>query len=138
MKIVVLIARILLGLIFVFFGSNLLFHFLPNPPLPPGPVKDFMTVMFATHYIAVVGFFQVLGGLLLLINRYVPLGLIILAAELVNILTTHILVMGGQGLPIPIVVVILWLVVFWSVRSAFAGILQPKVIEPAVSRPFYN
>ena len=126
MKIVVMIARILLGLIFVFFGSNLLHPFLPTPPMPPGPVKDFMTVMFATHYIQIVGFFQLLGGLLLLFNRFVPLGLIILAAEIVNILTTHIFVMHGEGLfPMPIVVVLLWLLVFWRVRDSFAGVLAP-------------
>ncbi|SRR6266567_1496291 len=123
MKIVVLIARILLGAIFVFFGSNLLFHFLPNPPIPPGPLKDFDTVMFTTHFIEVVGFFQVLGGLLLFIPRFVPLGLTILAAILVNILTTHILVMHGGLFPIPILVVLLWLLIFWRYRSAFAGIL---------------
>ena len=126
MKIVVLIARILLGLVFVFFGANLMVPFLHMPPPPPGPVKDFDTVLFATHYVVVIGFFQFLGGLLLLINRYVPLGLIILAAEIVNILTTHILVMRGEGLvgP-PIVVAILWLLVFWRVRAAFAGVLGP-------------
>ena len=128
MKVVVLIARILLGLIFAFFGSNLLFHFLPNPPMPPGQVRDFMTVMSTTHFFSVVGFFQLVGGLLLLVNRYVPLGLTILAAELVNILTTHILVEHG-GLPLPILVVILWCIVFWSVRSAFAGIFQQRVTE---------
>src|SRR3954470_5732917 len=79
MKIVVLIARILVGLIFVVFGLNTFLHFIPTPPFPPGPVKDFTTVMAVTHYIEVVGFFQVLGGLLLFINRSVPLGLTILA-----------------------------------------------------------
>lgn len=130
MRIVVLIARILLGLIFVFFGANLMFPFLPMPPIPPGPVKDFNTVLFVTHYTVVVGFFQFLGGFLLLINRFVPLGLTILAAELVNILTTHILVMRGQGLfPIPILVVLMWLLVFWRVRPAFAGILQARAAD---------
>lgn len=130
MKIASTIARYLLGLIFAFFGSNVLFQFLPNPPLPPGPAKDFTTVMAATHYFAVVGFFQLVPGILLLVNRYVPLALTVLAAELVNILATHILVMNGVGLfPIPIVVVILWLLVFWRVRSAFAGIFQAKVAD---------
>lgn len=129
MKIVVMIARILMGLIFAFFGANMLFHFLPNPPLPPGPVKDFTTVLSSTHYDAVVGFFQLVPGLLLLVNRYVPLALTVLAAQLVNILTTHILVMKGVGLPMPIVVVIFWIIVFWSVRSAFTGIFQQRVTE---------
>jgi len=126
MKIVVAIARILLGLIFVFFGANLMHPFLPVPPMPPGPMKDFNTVLYVTHYTVMVGFFQFLGGFLLLINRYVPVGLIILAAILVNILTTHALVMHG-GFAIPIVVTILWLLVFWRVRGAFAGVFQAKV-----------
>lgn len=130
MKVAVMIARILLGVIFAFFGSNVLFQFLPTPPMPPGTLKDFMVVMSGTHYLWVVGFFQLVPGILLLVNRYVPLALTILAAEIVNILTTHILVMHGAGLvPLPILVVILWIVVFWSVRSAFAGIFQARVAE---------
>ena len=129
MKIAVLISRILLGLIFTFFGANMLFNFLTPPPMPPGPIKDFSTVMSSTHYLYVVGFFQLVPGLLLLVNRYVPLALTVLAAQLVNILTTHILVMRGNGLPMPILVVIMWFIVFWSVRSAFAGIFQQRVTE---------
>lgn len=133
MKIAATIARILLGLVFAFFGANLLFHFLPNPQLPPGPVKDFTTIMASTHYLYVVGFFQFVPGILLLINRYVPLALTALAAEIVNILTTHILVMKGGGLfPLPILVAILWVIVFWSVRSAFDGIFQAR---PAYEEP---
>jgi hypothetical protein len=128
MKIVVLIARLLLGLIFVFFGSNLMFNYVHLPLPPPGPVRDFMTVMASTHYLAMIGFFQFLGGLLLLVNRYMALGLIILAAEIVNILTTHILVMHGEGLVgLPILVVLLWLLVFWRHRSAFSGIFEPRL-----------
>ena len=130
MRIAATIARYLLGLIFAFFGANLLFHFMPTPPLPPGPIKDFTTVMAVTHYIEVVGFFQFVPGILLLINRYVPLALTVLAAMLVNILTTHIFVMRGNGLfPIPILVVNCWILVFWRVRTAFAGILQAKVVD---------
>lgn len=135
MKIVILIARILLGAIFVFFGSNLLHPFLPNPPIPPGPMKDFTTVMFATHYIGVVGFFQLVPGILLLINRYVPLALTVLAAEIVNILTFHILVAHGDLFPLPILTALLWLLVFWSVRSAFAGIFKARVAASVPTGP---
>ena len=130
MKIVVLICRILLGLIFVFFGSNLLFQFLPNPPVPPGPIKDYMTAMAETHYFYVIGFFQLIPGLLLIINRYVPLALTVLAAEITNILATHILVMKGNGLVgLPILVVLMWLLVFWRHRSSFAGIFQARLAD---------
>lgn len=127
MKILIATARILLGLIFAFFGANLLFQFLPNPPIPPGPVRDYMTVMGQSHYFYVIGFFQLIPGLLLLINRYVPLALTALAAEIINILSTHILIMHGEGLVgLPILVVLLWILVFWSERSAFSGIFRAK------------
>jgi hypothetical protein len=90
-------------------------------------MKDFATVMGTTHYIVVVGFFQLVSGILLLVNRFVPLALTVLAAELVNILTTHILVMHEGLFPAPVLAVICWLIVFWHVRPAFAGILQAKV-----------
>jgi hypothetical protein len=124
-----MISRLLMGVVFTFFGANLLHPFLPNPPMPPGPMKDFVTVLAVTHYAMVVGFFQLVPGILLLINRYVPLALTVLAAMLVNILTTHILVAHSGLFPVPIVVVILWIIVFWRVRASFAGILAPTKQE---------
>lgn len=124
MKIVAAIARYLLGLVFLIFGSNMLFHFLPNPPLPPGPMADFSLAMAKSHYTVAVGFFQVVPAILLLINRYVPLALTVLAAELVNILTFHI-TMQPAGLPMALVVAILWVLVFLRVKSSFAGIFEP-------------
>jgi hypothetical protein len=125
MKIVVIIARILLGLVFAFFGANGLFSFLPTPPPPAGPVGDFMKAMGETHYLLVIGFFQLVPGLLLLVNRFVPLALTVLAAEIVNILAFHILVAHGGLFPVPIIVALLWLLVFWRVRGSFAGVLAP-------------
>jgi len=126
MKIVATIARLLLGAVFVFFGSNILFPFLPTPPMPPGPLANFSGALFTTHYIHVVGFFQLLGGLILLIGRYVPLGLTILAPIIVNILLTHIL-MQPAGIVPGLVVTLLWLIVFYPVRSAFYGLFQARV-----------
>ena len=127
MKVVVTIVRLLLGAIFVFFGSNLLFHFLPNPAMPPGPLKDFNTVLSTSHYIEVVGFFQVLPGLLLLVNRYVPLALALLAPMLVNIFATHILVAHSGLFPVPVIVALMWAFLFWRNRSAFAPLFQPRI-----------
>ena len=124
MKIAATIARFLLGLIFLFFGSNLLFHFLPNPPMPPGPMANFSTAMAESHYGIAVGFFQAAPAILLLINRYVPLALTILAAEIVNILTFHITMQLG-GLPMALVVSVLWVLVFLRVRPSFAGLFEP-------------
>jgi len=124
MKIATIIARILVGLIFVFFGSNGFLRFLPMPPLPQGVTGEYLHSFFASGYVYVISGFQVIGGLLLLIGRFVPLGLTILAAVIVNIWAFHLL-MAPEGLPPAIVVTILELFLIWSYRDRFAGILRP-------------
>src|SRR5947207_1419474 len=92
MKIATIIARSLLGLIFVVFGLNMFLHFVPTPPPPEGPARDFMTALFMSHYLYVVGALQVVGGILLLTGRWVPLGLTLLGPVIVNILCFHVLI----------------------------------------------
>jgi hypothetical protein len=123
-KIAATVARYLLGLIFLVFGSNMLHHFLPNPPLPPGPLADFTRAFAVSHYDLAIGFFQVVPAILLLANRFVPLALTVLAAMIVNIDLTHI-TMAPSGLPMAGVVSILWLLVFLRMRTNFAGIFEP-------------
>jgi uncharacterized membrane protein YphA (DoxX/SURF4 family) len=122
MKIAVLIARILLGLIFVFFGLNGFLHFLPAQ-LPPGVAGQFLGALFASHALLFIAAFQVIGGALLLIGRYIPLGLVILAPIIVNILIFHI-TMAPTGIVPGLVATILWFIVFAGHRSSFAGILS--------------
>ena len=61
MKIVVIIVRILLGVIFVAFGLNAYLHFLPKP-LPPGIAGEFVGAMFQSHYIIFVGALRMCEG----------------------------------------------------------------------------
>ena len=124
MKIATIIARVLLGLIFVVFGSNAFLRFLPMPPLPQGVAGEYLHTFFASGYVYVIGGFQVIGGLLLLVGRFVPLGLTILGAIIVNIWCFHLL-MAPEGLPPAILVTILELFLVWRYRNAFAGILRP-------------
>ena len=126
MKIALLLARILLGLIFLVFGANLIHPFLPMPPPPPGFQGQFMIVMFGSHYIIFVGIVQVVGGLLLLFNRFVPLALVLLGPVIVNILLFHTL-MAPSGLPLAIIVLILWAVLAWKARRNFAGIFAERL-----------
>jgi uncharacterized membrane protein YphA (DoxX/SURF4 family) len=124
MKVVTVIARVLLGLIFVVFGSNAFLHFLPMPPLPKGVTGEYLHAFFASGYVYVIGGLQVIAGLLLLIGRFVPLGLTILGAIIVNIWIFHVL-MAPEGVPPAIVVTILELFLVWRYRDAFRGILNP-------------
>jgi putative oxidoreductase len=131
MKITSVIARFLLGLIFLVFGLNGFFHFL-SMPAPTGVAGQFMGALFVSQYLVVVFALQLIGAVLLLINRYVPLALAILAPIIFNILLFHSL-MALSGLPLALVATTLWILVFLGVRSAFAGLLQPRVAVP-VSR----
>jgi uncharacterized membrane protein YphA (DoxX/SURF4 family) len=123
MKTIEIIARVLLGLVFTVFGSNAFLHFIKMPPMS-GPSGDFITAMYDTGYLYVVGFCQVAGGLLLLIGRYIPLGLTLLGPVIVNILCFHIF-MNHQGWQLASVVAALALFVLWRHRTNFASLLKP-------------
>ena len=123
MKVVTIIVRVLLGLMFVVFGSNAFFRFLPMPPPPANLAGDFIKVFFASGYVYVIGAFQVIGGLLLLVGRFVPLGLTILGAIIVNILVFHAL-MAPEGFGPAIVVTVLELFLVWRYRDSFAGLFR--------------
>ena len=124
MKTISLIARLLLGLIFLVFGLNGFLHFIPMPA-PTGVAGQFMGALFVSHYLVPIFLIQVVSAILLLVNRYIPLALTLLAAVIFNILLFHIL-MVPSGLPLALVVTVLWIVVFVSVRSVFRGLWQPK------------
>ena len=125
MKIAVIVARVLLGLIFVFFGSNAFLHFLPMPPLPPTPAGQFLGSLVASHYSLVIGGCQLIGGALLLINRYVPLSLTILGAVVVNILCYHFF-MSLEGWPLALFTTLLYLFVLYRYHQSFASLLVQK------------
>lgn len=125
MNIATIIARVLLGLIFLVFGSNAFLHFLPMPPLPQGVTGEYLHAFFASGYVFVIGGLQVIGGLLVLIGRFVPLGLTILGAIIVNIWIFHVLMAPEPGGMMPaFIVTILELFLVWRYRDAFRGILS--------------
>ena len=130
MKITSVIARFLLGLIFLVFGLNGFFQFIPMPP-PTGVAGQFMGALFVSHFLLVIFVIQLICAVLLLVNRYVPLALTLLAPIIVNILLFHLL-MAPSGIPLAIVVTIPWVVVFLSVQSAFSGLLQQRVPSAAL------
>ena len=125
MKIVALVARILLGLTFVVFGANGLHPFLPMPPPPGGLAGQYVTALFLSHYAVVPFLAQLIGGILLLVGWYVPLALAILGPVIVNILCFHVFMLR-EGLPLAIVVAILWCILFYYYRRSFAGIFEAR------------
>src|SRR5437868_8635459 len=123
MKILIIIVRSLLGLIFIVFGLNAFLQFLPMTP-PPGLAGDFSKALFVSHYFYVVAVLQIAGGALCLLGRFVPLGLTLLGPVIVNILLFHIF-LAPSGLPLALVVSVFALFLLWAYRQAFRGLIQP-------------
>ena len=124
MRIASIIARYLLGLIFLVFGLNGFLHFIPMPP-PKGLAAQFGGAIFVSHYWVVIFGLQVIGGLLLLVNRFVPLALVLLGPVIVNIFFFHAL-MAPEGLPMAIVVVVLWSILAVRHKQYLAGIFVQR------------
>jgi putative oxidoreductase len=125
MKTASFIAQYLAGVIFLVFGLNGFLNFIPMPP-PTGVAAQFMGALYVSHYLVVIFAFQIIAAVLLLINRYVPLAVAILAPVIVNILSFHAF-MVPSGLPLAFLVAALWAVIFVDVRAAFTGLFQARV-----------
>jgi len=122
MKIAVVIARVLLGLIFLVFGLNTYFHFMPQQPIP-GDAGALSMLMFKHGWFSFYSVLYIVGGILLLVGRYVPLGLLLLAPILVNILLFHITLAPaaiGPGL----VCTVLEIFLIYAYWPAFASIIH--------------
>jgi putative oxidoreductase len=127
MKIASLIARLLLGLVFIVFGLNGFLHFIPMPPPKGLAAQQFGGAIFTSHYWVVIFGIQVIGGVLLLVNRFVPLALVVLGPVIVNIFFFHML-MAPEGIPLAIVVVVLWVILAVRYKQYLAGIFVQNAV----------
>jgi putative oxidoreductase len=130
MKIVFVIARYLLGFLFAAAGLSGLLKFHPQP-LPANPIgAQFVDAITRSHFDAFFFAVQLLGGLLLLSGFFVPIALILLAAELYNILAYHITLATGAAPGL--VACVLWVVVFLQYRKSFEVVFAAKTLSPGV------
>jgi hypothetical protein len=117
------VARYAQAAIFLVFGLNGFLHFLPTPPMPDA-AGQFAMALFGTGYMfPLIKGTEVIVGIALLSNRFVPLALTVIAPIIVNIVAFH-LFLAPAGLAIPLLLVVLELFLAWSYRSAFAPLLR--------------
>ena len=124
MKIVTIIARILLGLMFFVFGLNPFLKFLPMPQLE-GVWGQFLGALLVSHYVWLVGATQVVSGVLFLIGRYVPLAIALSGPVIVNIIAYH-LTMQHIGAQPAVLATTCWVFLFWRYRDSFAPLWVAK------------
>lgn len=126
-------ARLLLGLVFVVFGLNFFFNFIPQPE-HAGEAGVFLGALFATGYMfPLIKVTEIVAGLMLLTNRFVPLALLLLAPVLVNIVAFHA-VLEPAGLGMGLALTALELGLAYAYRDAFKPVLRLKS-EPTAAQP---
>lgn len=126
MKIAVIIARILLGLVFFVFGLNTLHPFMPTQ-LPAGDAGALLGLMFTHKWLLFIGILYVIAGALLLIGRYVPIALVILGPILVNILLYHV-TFDPHGIIPGLVCTALEVFLIYAYWPAFRALFQHHTI----------
>lgn len=120
------IVRILLGLAFLVFGLNGFLNFMPQPKDLPPEVITVATGLAKGGYMAVVSATEIIVAVLLLLNRFVPLALALLAPVVTGIITFHIAAAPATIGP-GIVVLVMELYLAWAYRGAFRSMLRAKV-----------
>ncbi|MBI2510864.1 MAG: DoxX family membrane protein [Opitutae bacterium] len=129
-RIAVHVARILLGLVFFVFGLGALLNWFPPPPpetLPPKLVAFDAAMRSSGYLFGLVKGTETAMGVLLLLNRFVPLALVILAPVIVNIVLVNLL-MAPFGLPVALVVLALEIYLAWAHRRAYAPLLTARFV----------
>jgi len=118
----ILVVRILLGAVFLFFGLNAILHFFPPPPRP-GDAGVYLGLLVTHHIMNFVALLQVIGGLLLLVGRFVPLALVLLGPIIVNILLFHALLAPSTAAP-GVLAALLEIFLIFAYRKSFRGLFD--------------
>ena len=121
------VARVLLGLMFAVFGLNGFLNFIPAPATPPpeGAMAFGIALMKTGYMMPLIKGTEVLVGVLLLLNRFVPLALVVLAPVVVNIVAFHAF-LAPAGLGMTVVIVGLQLYLAWNYRSIYGLLLTTR------------
>lgn len=126
MRIATLVSRILLGLAFTVAGlSGFILTFTSGPLAMPGLAGQFQSAIFQSHFVLFTDGFQLLSGIALLFNRYVPLALMISAAILANILAFH-LTMMPLGIFPGLLLTVCWVLIALSQRARLEPLLAQR------------
>ena len=113
---------------FFVLGLNNILGFIKMPPPAAPDALTFLTILHASHWMTFVGAIMTIAGLLLLVNRFVPLALTLIAPVIVNILLYHAL-LWPHGAALAILVLILEMALIAAYFRSFTPLLamNPEV-----------
>ncbi len=119
------VIRYLFGVAMAFFGVSNLFQLLP-PHEFPGEAGELMQAFAESGYILqAVGITQVLLGIALLLNRFIPLALLLFAPIAVNVLLFHLFLdVSGILMALPVIGITAYLFIYH--KSHFNSLLKAK------------
>jgi putative oxidoreductase len=124
-KTLVLAARIILGGGMVVFGLNGFLQFLPSPEMPVAGLEFLTALMRTGYFFPLLKFSEIIAGAMVLSGYLLPLGLLILAPILLQILLFHIFLAPGiELIALPIVFVICELYLAQDNMDVFSPILK--------------
>lgn len=125
MKAATTIARVLMGILFLFASITYLFGLIEPPP-QTGAIKTFSDGLEASRYIMpTVKIVELLCGIAFLVGRFVPLATVLIAPIVVNIVGVHAF-LAPEGLPIAVFLVVAWGLVAYSHRASAAPLFKAK------------
>jgi hypothetical protein len=127
-KILALVLRILVGLPFLVFGADYFLNFIPKEqPNFPETAQQFVGALVSSKYMVVVKVLELTGGLLLVIGRFVPLGLVLLVPVTVNIALWDALIVNySAGPPLGTILLGLEIVLIGLYRPYFAPLFTVR------------
>ena len=122
---IVLTARLLLGLIFLVFGLNGFFHFMPQPTMPKSAIQFFGALAASGYMLPLIFSLQLLVGIFLLAGIFVPLALVLLMPITVNIIAFH-LALDPAGIVPGTIAVLLQLYLLYAYLPHYKPLLSLK------------
>jgi hypothetical protein len=116
-----------MGLLLFVPGLDGFLHFVPQPstPMSEGAAAFGVALMNAGYMFPLIKGTELIAGALLLVNRFVPLALALIAPVVVNIFAFHAF-LAPSGVAVPIVLLALEVCLAWAYRGAYRPMLAPR------------
>jgi putative oxidoreductase len=127
MKIAMIIARSLMGLIFIAASLVVLLNLVEPPPMEAGSAMDSFNkgIRAVGYFLPLLKIIELICGILFLIGRFVPLATVVIAPIIINIFAYHVFV-DRTGLPVAIFLVLASCIVAYYYRDAYQPLLRAR------------